>query len=60
MLQQWRVIAAQKDGLKVSANVTPAARTVSVTHSAQAAAGIEGMSFFEPCLAFDPDTVVEA
>ena len=42
VLQQWRIIVAQNAGLKVSANITPAARTLSVTHSAQAAAGIEG------------------
>lgn len=56
-LQQWRVIVAQCNGIRVSANLTPGARTDSVTHSSKAAAGLEGMALFSPCVAFDADTV---
>lgn len=53
-LQQWRCIDARSKGVMVSANMAPACKTVSVMHSAAAAAAIRGMSFFKPLLAFHP------
>ena len=55
-MQQWRAIISREEGLVVSANHAPPCRTVSVMRSATIAAAINGMSFFEPCAAFDPKT----
>lgn len=56
-LQQWRAMVAREAGKQiVSFNMTPPARTASVQHSRQAAAGLEGAAFFAPNRAFDADT----
>lgn len=52
-LQRWRAVAAQAEGIVVSANVAPATRTRSVTSNrllaaAYAGAGSFGVEVFEP------------
>jgi len=54
-LQGWRAIVASRDGIDVSANIAPAARTKSVISRAETAAALEGIqALFPPFVAFDP------
>ena len=46
-----------ESGVVCSMNMAPPSRTDSVVHSSQAAAAIEGMAWFEPMKAFNPDFV---
>jgi len=55
-LQQWRAIVARDQGVRVSANFAPGCRTESVMHSKKVAAAVEGASFFEPNMTFNPET----
>jgi hypothetical protein len=55
-MQQWRGIVARDEGVVVSANHAPPCRTVSVVRNPLVVAALEGMSFFEPCAAFEPRT----
>lgn len=66
-LQLWRALLAWEAGrvqrsaglaaTTVSINMAPPCRTESVVHSKTAAVGIEGMSAFDPLLAFESCTV---
>eukprot|EP00035_Acanthoeca_spectabilis_P038059 m.49751 g.49751 ORF g.49751 m.49751 type:complete len:541 (+) comp8979_c0_seq1:2527-4149(+) len=55
-LQQWRAIVERSRGVRVSANFAPGCRTESVMHSKTVAAAIEGSSYFDPNMAFNPET----
>mmetsp|Transcript_37981 Transcript_37981/g.73046 ORF Transcript_37981/g.73046 Transcript_37981/m.73046 type:complete len:147 (+) Transcript_37981:1324-1764(+) len=55
-LQQWRSILARASGTLVSINIAPASATRSVTHNTLLRIAYKGMSLFEPCVTFMPDT----
>lgn len=62
-LQMWRALLARsRDGVVVSANCAPAARTASMVagdnkNAGAVAAGLDGMAYFAPMMAFDQETV---
>lgn len=61
-LQQWRaVLARSRDGLVVSSNLAPAARTASMVegnkNSQIMVNALDGMGYFKPLAAFDSETV---
>jgi len=55
MMQQWRCMIAQHAKLVVAAPHAPPTRTYSVQHNPTAAAGLEGLQYFPPMVAFDVD-----
>ena len=63
MIQLWRaVLARARDGVRVSANLAPAARTASMVagdnkNAGRVAAGLNGMGYFKPLACFDQETV---
>ena len=63
MIQLWRaVLARSRDGLRVSANCAPAARTASMVagdnkNAGTVAVGLNGMGYFKPLAVFDQETV---
>ena len=62
-IQLWRaVLARSRDGLRVSANCAPAARTASMVagdnkNAGTVAVGLDGMGYFKPMAVFDQETV---
>lgn len=62
-VQMWRgVVARARDGLCVSANCAPPARTASMVagdnkNASTVAAGLDGMGYFKPMACFDQETV---
>jgi len=54
-LQQWRALVAHADGLRVSANVAPAARTQSVVQNRALKAAYNGARLFDVEV-FEPET----
>lgn len=62
-VQMWRALMARcRDGVLVSANTAPAARTASMVAGANknagsVAAALDGMEYFRPLVVFDQETV---
>lgn len=55
-MRQWRAILLTEEGFTVSTPMAPGSRTESVTHNSTMARVLDGMAYFPPCEAFDPDT----
>mmetsp|Transcript_17941 Transcript_17941/g.21486 ORF Transcript_17941/g.21486 Transcript_17941/m.21486 type:complete len:509 (+) Transcript_17941:123-1649(+) len=55
-MQNWRCCVARAAGHGVSVNITPVAKTVSVMHVSTVAKAMNGISAFDPLIAFEPDT----
>jgi len=55
-LQQWRALVARSEGTRVSINVAPASRTISVVKNRLLRAAYAGVDFFPPFEVFEAET----
>jgi len=56
VMRQWRAALLHAEGFVVSSPMGPSCRTESVVHNSTMATVLEGMAYWAPCEAFDPDT----
>lgn len=55
-MRQWRAMLLHMAGFTVSSPMAPPCRTESVCHNKTMATYLDGLAYFPPCEAFEPDT----